>query len=51
MRIRDDDCDVEILNESDFEDIAPVDSLLFGTRTKTHILYAIHSAKLAMTCK
>ncbi|KFX91423.1 hypothetical protein V490_05907 [Pseudogymnoascus sp. VKM F-3557] len=49
MRIRDDDCDVEILNESDFEDIAPVDSLLFGTRTKTHILYAIHSAKLAMT--
>lgn len=51
MRIRDDDCDVELLEESDIYETEPTDPLLFGEQTKTHVVYAVHQAKLSILCK
>jgi hypothetical protein len=51
VRIRDEDCDVEPLEESDFEENGSAEPSLFGTSTRHHVLYAIHMAKLAVICK
>ncbi|OAL32861.1 hypothetical protein AYO20_07652 [Fonsecaea nubica] len=53
MRIRDDDNDVEPLDESDFEDdIAqnPTLSTLYGRSSRVHILFAIAMSKLSVIC-
>ncbi|KAH8810646.1 fungal-specific transcription factor domain-containing protein [Xylogone sp. PMI_703] len=47
MRIRDDDCDVEELEESDFEDELENGSHIYGERRITHTTYAISMAKLS----
>jgi len=48
IRIRDEDCDVEPLEECDFQENESPDPARFGAQTKTHVLYAIHQAKLAV---
>ena len=50
VRIRDEDCDVEPLEESDFEGDGDADPTIFGTSTRYHVLYAIHMAQLAVIC-
>lgn len=54
MRIRDDEYDVEPLEESDFEDDlsgnASVSSI-YGKSTRIHILYAIAMSKLSVICR
>jgi len=51
-RIRDEDCDIEMLEMSDFEDpVSTVYPKYLGTQKREHILYAIQMAKLAMSCK
>lgn len=48
-RIRDEDCDIEMLELSDFEeDSHSVYPRFLGTQKKEHILYAIQMAKLAV---
>ncbi|TAQ87449.1 hypothetical protein B7494_g4221 [Chlorociboria aeruginascens] len=48
IRIRDEDCDIEPLEECDFEENESPDPAIFGAQTKTHVLFAIHQAKLAV---
>ena len=48
-RIRDEDCDIEMLEVSDFEEEShSVYPRYLGTPKKEHILYAIQMAKLAV---
>lgn len=51
-RIRDEDCDLEMLESSDFEDenVSPYPKFL-GTQKREHVLYCIHMAKLAIYCQ
>jgi hypothetical protein len=51
IRIRDEDCDVEPLEESDFEEDGDVDKTVFGTYTRFNVLYVITMTKLAVICK
>jgi hypothetical protein len=51
MHIRDEDCDVETLQEPDFEETEFPDPSTFGTQARIHVLYAIQSARLAVLCK
>lgn len=50
VRIRDEDCDIEMLEEPDFEELEISGSGLFGILTTYHISYAISMAKLAIIC-
>lgn len=49
-RIRDEDCDIELLNEDDFEAeySGPIMASYFGTQKREHVLYICHMAKLAI---
>ena len=52
IRIRDEDCDIEMLDPSDFEeDSHSVYPKFLGTQKREHVLYAIQMAKLAIYCK
>lgn len=51
MRIRDEDCDVEMLQESDFQETETLDPTIFGRQTKVHVLYAIQLAKISVVCE
>ncbi|KAI9871346.1 MAG: hypothetical protein M1830_003011 [Pleopsidium flavum] len=48
MHIHDDDCDVEMLEESDFEEGISPHPTICGGATRDHILYVIQMAKLAV---
>lgn len=48
MLIHDDDCDVEMLQESDFEEEAEDVPQIFGSTTRQHRLYIIEMAKLSV---
>jgi hypothetical protein len=53
MRIRDDDNDVEPLDESDFEDDVLQNAklpTLYGKTSRIHILYTIAMSKLSVVC-
>ncbi len=51
MRIHDDDCDLEMLEESDFEDEEDTDSTItIVPSSKIHRLYCIEVAKLSVLC-
>jgi len=53
MRIRDDDNDVEPLDESDFEDDLSQNatvSTIYGQKSRIHILFAIAMSKLSVIC-
>lgn len=53
MRIRDDDNDVEPLEESDFEDdVSPRANLstIYGQSSRVHMLFAIAMSKLSVIC-
>ena len=49
IRIRDEDCDIEMLEPSDFEEEihSPYPEFL-GNQTREHVLYSIQMAKLAI---
>ena len=51
IRIRDEDCDIEMLDPSDFEeeDNTPYPKYL-GMQKPEHVLYAIEMARLARYC-
>lgn len=51
MRIRDDDCDVEPLDVSDFQDYLADGPSLYGKRSMTHVLYVIAMSKLSVICQ
>ncbi|KEZ44903.1 hypothetical protein SAPIO_CDS2248 [Scedosporium apiospermum] len=46
-RIRDEDCDVEMLSPSDLEETEGIGSDIFGTGEPGHVMYALEMAKLA----
>jgi hypothetical protein len=51
IRIRDEDCDIEMLEPSDFEEeTQSVYPAFLRTQKREHVLYAIQMAKLAIYC-
>lgn len=51
MRIHDDDCDVELLEETDFDNESSLDdSIQVGPTRQIHHLYTIEMAKLSVLC-
>lgn len=51
MRIHDDDCDVEPLDESDFDFEETDFPHIASTQRSYHTLYVIQMSKLAILCK
>lgn len=51
MRIKDEDCDIEMLNEGDFLVDQDFDIELLGDQHDFHVMYAIEMSKLAVICE